>query len=300
MESFLHDISWVLQFRSPANTELANAFTFLGYLPFYLIVLPLGYWLWDKDMFTRLAVVAMLSAIVNSFAKDLFQDPRPDLIFALDKRVGDSYGMPSGHAQVVATMWFWFAYEMKRWWIWMLAAIITAGVCLSRIYLGVHDVEDVLAGIGLAIGTLLIFRLFISDRFNHWHNLHPAGQIAVIVAATIVLWLLWPSEKGPGPYVGIFAFLLGWWAGVIYDRNRLDFKRHPSWLITLLGVTLALFVIFIVTGLAFKGYSIADLLVSLGLGTTFAGYVQMLLVALFVTALVPLLFETAKGAKGKN
>src|SRR5512139_126576 len=100
MESFLHDLSWVLPLRSDIATAIFNGFTALGYLPFYLALLPLGYWLWDKDMFTRLAVLIMASALVNGFLKDLFDDPRPALEFALDPRVRESYGLPSGHAQV--------------------------------------------------------------------------------------------------------------------------------------------------------------------------------------------------------
>ena len=64
MESFLHDLSWVLPLRSDIATAIFNGFTALGYLPFYLVLLPLGYWLWDKAMFTRLAVLIMASALL--------------------------------------------------------------------------------------------------------------------------------------------------------------------------------------------------------------------------------------------
>ena len=60
MESFLHDISWVVPLRNDTLTLIFNGFTFLGYLPFFLIFLPMGYWLFDKPMFTRLAVLVGL------------------------------------------------------------------------------------------------------------------------------------------------------------------------------------------------------------------------------------------------
>jgi glycerophosphoryl diester phosphodiesterase len=286
MESFLHDISWVVPWRTPLLTPIFEGFTALGYVPFYLVALPLGYWLWDKNLFTRLAALIIITAILNSFLKDLFLDPRPDPALALDKRVGDSYGLPSGHAQIVTAMWFWLAWELRRWWLWALAAVIVIGVGLSRIYLGVHDVEDVLAGVGLGVLSLLAFGVFLSDRFSRWHDVKPTWQFAILIAVQPILYLLWPGE--PGQITGIFAFMLGWWAGVLYDRHRLDFKRHPNWIIALVGATFGLVVIFGMFIYAGK------MLVIAGLGERVAQYIQMLAIALFVTAGAPWLFHAAQ------
>jgi glycerophosphoryl diester phosphodiesterase len=289
MESFLHDISWVVPLRTPILTALFEGFTFLGYTPFYLAALPLGYWLWDKHLFTRLAVLIILTAILNSFLKDLFVDPRPDPSLAIDGRVGDSYGLPSGHAQVVTAMWFWLAWELRRPWFWALATIVVAGVSLSRIYLGVHDVEDVLAGVALGVVSLLAFGLFLSDRFRHWHDLKPGWQLAILIAVQPILYLIWPRE--PGQITGIFAFMLGWWAGVLYDRHRIDFKRHPNWIIALVAGTFGITFIFGMFLYAGK------LLVIAGLGERVAMYIQMLAIALFVTAGAPWLFRAARLGK---
>ncbi|MBO6635042.1 MAG: phosphatase PAP2 family protein, partial [Parvibaculum sp.] len=123
MEGFLHDLSWVLPLRSDVATTIFNGFTFLGYTPFFLIFLPIGYWLWDRKVFTRLTVLIALVAVMNSWLKDFWQDARPDPAFQLDSdRVADSYGLPSGHAQVAIAMWFWLAYEIRRPWAWAAAA----------------------------------------------------------------------------------------------------------------------------------------------------------------------------------
>src|SRR5262249_33229069 len=151
MESFLHDLSWVPPLRSEALTAIFNGFTFLGYFPFFLAFLPLGYWLWDKAMFTRLAILVGIVGLSNSFLKDLFQVRPPPIALALDPNVGDSFGFPSGHAQVAVAMWLWLAYELKRPWFWVVAIIVAAGVCASRLYLGVHDVEDILGGVLLGL-----------------------------------------------------------------------------------------------------------------------------------------------------
>jgi len=285
METLLHDLSWVLPLRSDPATIVFRGFTALGYLPFYLAFLPLGYWLWNKVMFTRLAVLIMVTAVINAFLKDLFADPRPAIEFALDPGVGDSFGLPSGHAQVAAVTWFWLAWELKRHWFWVVAVVVVAGVSFSRLYLGVHDVEDVLVGLALGIGSLLVFAWLLSDRFEAWRRLDGRVQLGIILAVQPLLWLLWPAPDGPGVVSAVGAFLVGWWAGVLYDRHRLDFRRHPNGLKALIAAASGLIVVFLGIGL------IEQPLLAAGLGDHAARWIQMLTLALFVTAIAPWLFR---------
>jgi hypothetical protein len=283
-----HDLHWVLPMRSEALTVVMNGFTALGYLPFFLAFLPIGYWLWDKDMFTRLAVLIMGTALLNAFAKDWFQDPRPDLSFALDQRVEGSYGMPSGHAQVATAMWLWLAYEMRRTWAWCAAILIVIGVSFSRLYLGVHDVEDVVVGVALGLAGMVVFRLLVSEHLSRWHDLHPAAQLGILLAVQPVIWFSWPRADGPGSASAILAFMFGWWAGVLFDRHRMDFKRHPSWRLAIVAAVAGVGLLFMTLGTREKG------LLATGLGKTGASWVEMLLIALYTTAIAPALFRLAR------
>lgn len=288
MDTFLHDLSWVLPLRSDAATFVFEAFTALGYFPFYLLVLPLGYWLWDKEMFTRLAVLILTSALVNGFLKDLFDDPRPATEYALDGRVGDSFGLPSGHAQLAVVTWFWLAWELKRPWCWPLATFVVAGICFSRLYLGVHDVEDVLAGVLIGALSLVLFEWLLGDRFGGWHDLDGRAQIAILLAVQPAIWLLWPEPDGPGAISAIGAFLVGWWGGVRLDRHRLDFRRHPSRWRAALAALLGLALLFGLLG------TLETPLLALGLGEDVARWLQTAVVGLFITVLAPWLFRTAR------
>ena len=157
MENFLHNMDWVLPLRSDWATPIANGFTWLGYTPFFLMFLPLGYWLWDRAIFTRLAVLIAITAVINGWLKDFWQDARPDPRYWIDNRVEGSPGRPSGHAQVAVAMWLWLAYEMRRRWAWVAAILIAAGVALSRLYVGVHDVDDILTGAALGLASIVLF-----------------------------------------------------------------------------------------------------------------------------------------------
>ncbi len=288
METFLHDISWVPPLRTPELTVFFNALTWLGYSTFFLIALPIGYWLWNKHMFTRLAVLIIITGVLNAFLKDLFHDPRPPFQFALDPRVGDSYGLPSGHAQVATAMWLWIAYEIKRWWAWPVAIAIAVGVCLSRLYLGVHDIEDVLAGVLIGLATVVAYRTLVSDEFRFWHDANPLLQLAVILAIQPVVWFAWPGSSGPGVSFALFGFLFGWWSGVIVERNWIRFGKPQNWIVAIVASVAAAAVLVL-------GYKpLEQLLLGAGLTKMAASWILSAIIGFYATALVPFLFSIGR------
>lgn len=287
MDSFLHDISWVVPLRSELATIVFNAFTWAGYTPFFLILLPLGYWLWDKAMFTRLAFLIGIVGLSNTFLKDLFMDPRPPLALALDGRVGESYGFPSGHAQIAVAMWFWLAMEIKRTWAWVAAAIIAAGVCFSRIYLGVHDVEDILGGVLLGIASIFIFKGLIAERAIT--EAHPAAQLLGLALIAPVAWVLWPhGGTVPWGIVALCAFLFFWWAGRLIEERWVNYQRHGNWAVAIIATIAGLAVLFVLMKVTADAADLA------GFTGSSAQPFQMAVIALYVTAIAPALFRATR------
>lgn len=285
MESFLHDLSWVPPLRNDTLTVVFNAFTYLGYTPFFLVFLPLGYWLCDKAMFTRLAILIGIVGLTNSFLKDLFQDPRPPLEYAIDARVGDSYGFPSGHAQIAVAMWLWLAIEIRRAWAWVAAIIIAAGVCASRLYLGVHDVEDILGGVLLGLSTVVIYRGFVSDEFKAWHDAGPIVHLIAIAALAPLIWAVWPGKPAPDALYGLVAFMFFWWLGREIEKRAIHYQRHANWFVAGISAIAAVAILF----LLFK--VIGDGLAKAGITGPIAPIAQLSFIALYVTALVPALLR---------
>ena len=112
--------------------------------------IPLFYLaLWKPQESHQLIAFLILSALLNSLLKDFFDDPRPDLAFALDGRVGGSYGFPSGHAQLAVVTWGALAIFAGTRAAALGATVMIIGICFSRLYLGVHDIEDVAGGLTL-------------------------------------------------------------------------------------------------------------------------------------------------------
>ncbi len=288
MEDILHNMDWVLSLRSPAATVVFRAFTWLGYAPFFLLFLPLGYWLWDKAVFTRLAMLVLMTGILNAFLKDLFQDPRPDAVYALDSRVARSYGMPSGHAQVAVVLWFWLAHEIRRWWAVAGAAVLVSGIVLSRLYLGVHDVEDVLAGVVLGVGCLLLFRVLVSPRFDSWRSLNPSVQIGVVLLLQLAVFGMWPGDAGPGRALSSAGFMMGWFGGAALDRALIRYEKSRRFGPTVVGALLGVTCIFL---LLFWDRAAAGP-APLGLG--WLRYLKAAFLGVVVTALIPVGFQVLR------
>lgn len=285
MEAFLHDLSWVPPLRTELLTHIFNGFTFLGYLPFFLIFLPMGYWLGDKAVFTRLVVLVGIVALTNSFLKDLFQDPRPDLQFAIDKRVGDSFGFPSGHSQIAVAMWFWLALEARRTWVWILAAIVATGVCLSRIYLGVHDVEDVLGGALLGVATVVIYAGFLSPEFERLQKLPLVVWLVAIAAQVPILWQIWPYEPRSQAIPGVAALMLFWLLGHRIQLSLIGHQRHPNTILAFIASVVA------VAAMFFGFSQLGKFLTLNGLDMMHTLAIQMAFMALVATLAVPALFR---------
>jgi len=91
-------------------------------------------------------------------------DPRPywiDSSLGLDSE--ESYGVPSGHAQAATVFFGFLGLWFKKAWVWILAIVMVLLISLSRIYLGVHDLEDIIAGI--VIGIVILAGYFLWQRY---------------------------------------------------------------------------------------------------------------------------------------
>lgn len=221
MNELLHSLDWVLPLRSDTLTPVMRFFTLLGYEKFILFFLPLGYWAWNRGVFLRLLVLVAVTALLNAWLKDYWQDPRPAIALRMDHEVGDSFGLPSGHAQIAVVIWFWLAFELRRAWAWAVSGVVVAGIIFSRLYLGAHDVEDVLGGSLLGIATLLLFAQ-VRQR-NWWREAHGLWHLTLILAVFLVAWLTWP---GVAPsYVPLLAGLM---VGVLVGYRQWVFSAEVA------------------------------------------------------------------------
>lgn len=152
-------IKWIQAWSHPVLDYFFICVSFLGTEEFFLLAVPLIYWLYAKRLGFALGVLFCSSAFLNDFLKNLFALPRPPVteVRVLYATSGTGYGFPSGHAQHGAAFWgLLAAAQRSRSFTWAVGVLV-ALIGFSRLYLGLHFLADVLGGLAIGTALLLLF-----------------------------------------------------------------------------------------------------------------------------------------------
>jgi undecaprenyl-diphosphatase len=145
---------WLRQFESPTLDVVARVFSALGseVLAVLAVVLLVGLVVGRRWGAAVAVLVTTVGAqLLNNVLKDLFHRTRPAPVLGLIP--AQAFSFPSGHA-MVATAFYGFltylAWRLLQGWLRWLAltvlVLLVLGIGLSRLYLGVHYLTDVVAG----------------------------------------------------------------------------------------------------------------------------------------------------------
>lgn len=126
-----------------------------------------------KKLGIPLALCVSLSAIINLCIKVIIARIRPEELFLTENTLGltfpSGYSFPSGHAQTATVFYMTLAILLAHNYCKVkskkvLTLCIFTFICLmtsfGRIYLGVHFLSDVIAGLCLAIAIIESFLYF--------------------------------------------------------------------------------------------------------------------------------------------
>ena len=225
----------ILQFfesiRCSFLTVVFSAFTLLGETVPLIVAVCLLYWLIDKKLAERLMLTSFTSLTLNSFLKGLVSRPRPYTVeggvsrIEIDNPLISTMGLnamesfPSGHSQLAAGLFFTGSFHFKKKWTWILFPLLTLGVMLSRLYLGVHYPTDVLVGATLGIAFACIWE-FIYKKFDK-QKFIIAGVYAAIF---LIICFFFPSKS----LAKNVACLLGIVIGIPLEHKYINFENHKE------------------------------------------------------------------------
>nr|XP_053630234.1 sphingosine-1-phosphate phosphatase 2-like isoform X1 [Cherax quadricarinatus]XP_053630235.1 sphingosine-1-phosphate phosphatase 2-like isoform X1 [Cherax quadricarinatus] len=211
--------------------------TGLGGELFYSVFFCFWSWNVDSAVLRRVMVIWMITMYIGQALKDILKVPRPACppVVRLDPKWQLEYGLPSTHAMVGAAMPFSILIlTLNRYqldWGWGLAIAVTwcTCVCLSRLYLGMHTVLDVVCGLML-VTVLLVMILPWVDVLDHLALTHPASPL-ISFTLTVAMVVCYPATDRWTPARGDTTVIVGVGCGSLlgsWTNYQLGIIREPS------------------------------------------------------------------------
>lgn len=214
---------WLSIIRFEPLTFFFKGITLLGNEYFFCLSLPLIYWCWKKRFGAHIIILTIISAYISFMLKGFFAWERPPTDLWLVNESG--YSFPSTHAVTAAIVWGCLIYEVRKKWFTISALSLIALIAFSRVYLGVHYPQDVLAGLALGALLLHLYRWVIicfGPRIAAWNTFFKGLAIALV---SITLLLIQPSAMaaaGAGLLAGIGT-------GLLLEPYFADFDPRGKW-----------------------------------------------------------------------
>ena len=151
-----------------------------------ILVLALVYWLVDRDRAATVAVYVIVGGAAMLALKFALELGRPgDLLDGVEPVVDDDdpYGFPSGHALNAVVLYGGLVYTFDKLddWRYVLgAAALIVAISMTRIFLRVHFLGDLIVGALLGVAVILVLDRVVTD-------LRVGFALGVVAAGLAVL-----------------------------------------------------------------------------------------------------------------
>ena len=277
-------MEWVNSIRGPNLTIFFQYITWLGYKDFLFLFVPFCYWFFDRKIFSTFTLFVFISALINAFLKDFFQDPRPENIESIDPflvSLDPSYGFPSGHAQLAVVIWGFILLRSKNNFIKILCLFLIASISFSRIYLGVHDIADVISGIIFGIVSLILLEQLLSNKGKWLRELNKTWHFLIYLIFFALAHAAWPLEENNLVALALGALVIGFWLGKIMDEKYFNFQNPDNIVLKITFVGLA------IVGFIQLNVYVENLFNIINIGHNIEAIVSSLLLGFYISFIAP-------------
>jgi len=233
---------WLQQFDAPLLIDFFLMITHFGGKTFFLALLSALLFLVHLDKGFMILQAVLITILVTLGLKVSFNLPRPyhvhaavqlwdDDLQALSLPYNDqsgedfwalpqdaaiqyfrdaklhTWGFPSGHTSMAMVFWGSLAFLFRRRWLQAICFSMILLVPLSRMYLGVHFLADIISGYVLGASLLLIFTRSLFRQKSQNSSLSPK-RISPVWAIGIPFLPIAGFAYAEEQALGLFAFLL--------------------------------------------------------------------------------------------
>ncbi|MDD2259129.1 MAG: phosphatase PAP2 family protein [Bacilli bacterium] len=241
---FFRDIS------IPFIDNLMQIITFFGEQYVLILVLSTIYFVFNKEAGEKIAYSIFTSLGLNNIFKGIIKINRPFVtdptIDAVRIETATGYSFPSGHSQNAAVTFSSVAYHFKKKWLWITASILIFLVGISRVFLGVHYLSDVIVGISLGLGSTLLCSLLYEKFKGSLLSKSLLFGITLLAFVPFLALFYRPNQADMLIYKDFytaFALFLGFIPAVIIENKFVNFNCLNSLKIRLIRLAIGLVII---------------------------------------------------------
>jgi membrane-associated phospholipid phosphatase len=249
---------WLQSFSSDAMTAFMEFISWLGLVyPLMIIALFILSAVHFRKGLVVLNIMA-ITAVLTGFFKETIDYPRPIAVDAslmqfedpktredlsalqpegffglfgdeiLDKirssEIG-RFGLPSGHTSLQVALWISAALLLNVRWLWILSTSMVVLTMLSRMYLGLHYLGDVLGGLALGLLVIAIWiRLAALSGYLRYQFLEKRALVFLLSPLVILAFsgpeTTWQIGLAVGANLAIF----------LSTKDRYFLELSDSWI----------------------------------------------------------------------
>jgi undecaprenyl-diphosphatase len=207
--------------------------TYLGHPAFWVIISAWFFWAGKEKKSLATMSVILFASVISGVLKFVIARPRPEGLIVLEQNA--SYSFPSGHSTIISAMYF-FAKEKIKTFEKQILLISLILVAISRLYLGVHYLTDVIAGLilGYIIGKI-VWKFYgkIKKMKFHITKIREEFLVIALILITLILLAMLPEWLTAGFVIA--GYFLGY---AIFRHTKIQTKPKNKNLSIILGTTI--------------------------------------------------------------
>ncbi|WP_242252044.1 phosphatase PAP2 family protein [Bacillus cereus group sp. BfR-BA-01379] len=266
-------LEWMTSLEGSVLTILFKFISSIANETLYLVIISILYWCVSKRKAFHMIVMLCFSGYIGIVVKEFMKIPRPytyEGVQALYEKSAAGYSFPSTHVQLGATFWSSFMSLCKKRIIWIIGIIFIILVAISRLYLRVHWLSDIVGAVLISVIVVYLYTKVTVELNDRKFILLQR----IVLAASLIMYFVTDQIDN----LKLLGVLTGSTIGIMLENHFIKMIENNNFKIQVVKTVLGLSFMFMIQLILKK--IIPDMY-----------YLRYVLTGITITFLCPFLFH---------